>query len=211
MKPRRRPPSRRRVIASLISLLGPDDSDECDDDDELTDNITDDDWVSASSQSVSDDEELVELVAETQREEVRPTLADAPNQATTNDGAAESGAPRDAVNASDAVSAEELAQLPAHLGARFEALVARTIEAERTIERLRARRARAPRRVDERDGDGEDPPRRRQRRRRNPAPGQSTLNRYWPARGEYDAASPDAAPSTSRRRRSEPAAPEPSE
>ena len=38
--------------------LGPDDSDECDDDDELTDNITDDDWVSASSQSVSDDEEL---------------------------------------------------------------------------------------------------------------------------------------------------------
>ena len=191
--------------------LGPDDSDECDDDDELTSNITDDDLVSASSQSVSDDEELDEPVAETQREEVQPTLADAPNQATTNDGATEpGGAPRGAVSASDEFSAEELAQLPAHLRARLEAFVART---ERTIETLvRAQeRARSPRRVDERDGDGEDPPRRRQRRRRNPAPGQSTLNRYWPARGENDAASPDAAPSTSRRRRSEPAAPEPSD
>ena len=184
--------------------LGPDDSD---DSDELTENITDDDWDSASSQSVSDDEELDEPVADTQLEEVQPTLRDAPNQATTNVDAAEpGGASRDAVSASDRLSPELLAQLPAQVREALEAEWARTIELVRTQER-----SRAPRRVDARDGDGEDPPRRRQRRRRNPAPGQSTLNRYWHTRGENEAASPDAAPSTSRRRRSEPAAPEPSD
>ena len=92
--------------------LGPDDSD---DSDELTENITDDDSDSASSQSVSDDEELDEPVADTQLEEVQPTLLDAPNQATTNFDAAEpGGASRDAISASDAFSAEQLAELPAH-------------------------------------------------------------------------------------------------
>ena len=200
--------------------LGPDDSD---DSDELTENITDDDWDSASSQSVSDDEELDEPVADTQLEEVQPTLADAPDQVTTNDGPTEpGGAPRGAVSASVVSSAEHLAQLPAQvreaLEAEREALAlereALALEREalaRTIERVRTQeRSRALRRVDERDGDGDDPPRRRQRRRRNPVPGQSTLNRFLTTRDENDAASPNR-PSSSRRRRSEPAVPEPYE
>ena len=93
--------------------LAPDDSD---DSDELTENITDDDWDSASSQSVSDDEELDEPVADTQLEEVQPTLADAPDQVTTNDGPTEpGGAPRGAVSASVVLSAEHLAQVPAQV------------------------------------------------------------------------------------------------
>ena len=182
--------------------LGPDDSD---DSDELTENITDDDWDSASSQSVSDDEELDEPVADTQLEEVQPTLADAPDQVTTNDGPTEpGGAPRGAVSASVVLSAEHLAQVPAQVASReaLEAGLAREIERVRTQERSRALR-----RVDERDGDGDDPPRRRQRRRRNPVPGQSTLSRFLTTRGENDAASPNR-PSSSRRRQSEPAVPE---
>ena len=188
---------------SHVPPLAPDDSD---DSDELTENITDDDWDSASSQSVSDDEELDEPVADTQLEEVQPTLRDAPNQATTNDDAAEpGGASRDAISASDAFSAEQLAALSSSQLAGLEALVA---QANERIERARAQeRARVRPRVDERDGDGDDPPRRRQRRRRNPVPGQSTLSRFLTTRGENDAASPNR-PSSSRRRRSEPAVPE---
>ena len=197
---------RNAVAPETAPAEPPRDDSESDDSDELTENVTDDDSESASSQFDSDDDELNEPVAETQLEEVQPTLGDAPNQATMTDNAAEpGGAQQGAAHLADASPPELRAWLeraPPQVQAQLEAHVAQLVTRSRAEERARVRR-----RDNERDGNGEDQSRRRRRRRGNPAPGQSTLRRFWPARGEDDAASPNR-PSPSRRRQSEPVSPE---